>query len=76
VSEALRDNVCTSRLAPGLIQKLSLEAFERRIELPERTAGDNATRRKVKVGKEEDMADPEATSALGGARGAPNEADC
>jgi len=60
---------------PGLIRKLSLKAFERRIELPERTAGDNATRRKVEVGEEENIADPEITSALGGAREAPNEAD-
>jgi len=28
------------------------------------------------MGEEEDMADPETTSALGGARGAPNRVDC
>jgi len=53
-----------------------LKAFERCIELPERTTGDNATKQKVDVGEEEDIADPETTSALGGARGAPNRADC
>jgi len=32
-------------------------------------------RQKVKVGEEEDMVNPEATGALGGARGGPNKAD-
>jgi len=32
-------------------------------------------RQKVEVGEEEDIVNPEATSALGGARGAPNKAD-
>jgi len=42
----------------------------------ERSSGSDATRQKVEVGEEEDMVDPEATSALGGRRKAPNEADC
>jgi len=53
-----------------------LKAFKRCIELPKRTAVDNAMGRKVEMGEEEDMADPETTSTLGGARGAPNGADC
>ena len=40
------------------------------------SSGGDATRQKIEVGEEEDMVNPEATSALGGARKAPNEADC
>jgi len=42
----------------------------------EQSSGGDATRQKTEVGEEEDMVDPEATSALGGAREAPNEVDC
>jgi len=34
----------------------------------EQSSGGDATRQKIEVGEEEDMVDPEATSALGGAR--------
>jgi len=45
------------------------------MELAKRTTGGDATRRKVKVGEEEDMVDSKTTSALGSAREVPDEAD-
>jgi len=46
------------------------------MDCAKRSSGGDATRQNIEVGEEEDMVDPEATSALGGARKAPNEADC
>jgi len=45
-----------------------LRAFERYIELAERTTGGDATRQKGKLGEEEDIVDSETTSVLGSAR--------
>jgi len=58
-----------------LVGKHPFRAFRRGRDLAEQSSGDDATRQKIEVGEEEDMVDPKATSALGGARGAPNEAD-
>ena len=58
-----------------LVGKPSFRAFRRGRDRAERSSGNDATRQKVEVGEEEDMVDPKVTSALGGARGAPNEAD-
>ena len=40
------------------------------------SSGGDATRQKIEVGEEEDMVNPEATSALGGTREVPNKAGC
>jgi len=46
------------------------------MDCAERSLGGDATRQKIEVGEEEDMVDPEATSALEGTRKAPNKVDC
>jgi len=43
------------------------------MDCAERSSGGDATRQKIEVGEEEDMVNPEAMSALGGARKAPTK---